>query len=202
LLAAAAGANASDAHKSDSHLKDPAAALYERSPFAHGYIHGYEDGYHAADQDLQFGRLGRGVRTKPAPHPENRIHSGDPASLRRGYEQGFAAGYRDSAAGREFRAIAALRSLAAVLPAGAPTLDRAFDHGFNDGYFAAEAYVAKSSRPINDFGYISAFCAEHLYRGKKSEAKASQCPGYTAGFRLGYADARLEKPPQTTASAK
>jgi len=202
VLAFTVSSRAADAHRPDTHLSDPAAALYARSPFAHGYIHGYEDGYHAADQDLQFGRLMRGVRSKPAPHPESKIGSSDPASLRKGYAQGFAAGYRDSAAGRDFRAIAALRTLASALPADAPTPDREFDRGFNDGYFAGEAYAATSNPPIHDLGYISRFCAEHVAGGKSPSAETHQCPGYTAGFRLGYSDARLPKQPQTRASAK
>ena len=201
VLGLALASSAADAHKADTHLSDPAAALYARSPFAHGYIHGYEDGYHAADQDLQFGRLMRGMRSKPGPHPENKISSSDRASCRKGYAQGFASGYRDSAAGRDFRAIAALRVLAAAVPADVPTADRGFDRGFNDGYFAGEAYAAKSNPPIKDLGYISAFCAE-WYGRKDPQAKPDQCQGYTAGFRLGYSDARLQKSPQTTASAK
>ncbi|HZU22530.1 MAG TPA: hypothetical protein VE998_06825, partial [Terriglobales bacterium] len=124
---------------SDQHLSDPAAALYQRSPFAHGYIHGYEEGFHVGDQDLQFGRLTRGDRRKTsAGHPRPALR-GESASFREGYDQGFTAGYRDSVAGREFRAIAALRQAAAALGEGARAQDDGgFDAAFMTGYFAGE----------------------------------------------------------------
>lgn len=194
-------------HKSDAHLNDPAAQLYTQSPFAHGYIHGYEDGFHTADQDLQFGRINRGVRGKMPAHPDANIETTDRGSFRKGYEQGFGAGYRDSAAGREFRAVAALREAALALQSGnAPANDPAFDHAFREGYFSGETYASRFPKPITDFNYVAAYCAAHV-KGMRSVADGgkppqSECPAYTQGFRIGYADVRIQQPAQTTASTK
>src|SRR5204863_4364538 len=78
------------------HFQDKAAPLYSRSAFAHGYIHGYEDGFHAADQDLHMGRLARGIAaTKPAGHPERRVSISDRTSFRKGDTDGLNTGYSD-----------------------------------------------------------------------------------------------------------
>src|SRR5206468_9458367 len=45
LLAPVAMAQRADRHM----LADDAQSLYRRSPFAHGYIHGYEEGFHCAN---------------------------------------------------------------------------------------------------------------------------------------------------------
>jgi hypothetical protein len=197
-------------NQSDPHLSDAAAALYQRSPFAHGYIHGYEEGFHAGDQDVQFGRLARGERTKRSSHPRTTMQSEDPASFHNGYEQGFSTGYRDSTAGREFRAIAALRQAAAALPAKpAEHANHAFDASFRTGYFAGEAYAAHTEKPLTDFNYVAGYCAgsaaatdPEAAKHAAKNARAADCSAYTQGFRIGYADARIQRPTQTTASAK
>src|SRR5438105_11399838 len=72
------------------HSQDKAAPIYSRSAFAHGYIHGYEDGFHAADQDLHMGRVARGVAaTKPTGHPERRVAVSDRHSFCKGENEGF-----------------------------------------------------------------------------------------------------------------
>lgn len=208
LLAIAASSFAQTAdRKPDAHLSDAAAPLYVHSSFAHGYIHGYEDGFHTADQDLQFGRLNRGVHRKMTGHPEANVETADRGSFRKGYEQGFGAGYRDSAAGREFRAVAALREAAATLSSVNPAgNDPALDHAFREGYFAGQSYASHSPKPITDFNYVAAYCAAHV-KGMRSVADRekppqSECPAYTQGFRIGYADTRIQQPAQTTASTK
>ena len=206
LIAPLSSAQTAD-HKPDVHLSDAAAPLYAHSSFAHGYIHGYEDGFHTADQDVQFGRLNRGVRRKMTGHPDNNIETADHGSFRKGYEQGFSAGYRDSAAGREFRAVAALREAAAALQLqNTGANDPAFDHAFREGYLAGQTYARRFPKPITDFNYVAAYCAAHV-KGMRSVADRekppqSECPVYTQGFRIGYADTRIQQPAQTTASTK
>src|SRR5205085_7083993 len=99
------------------------------------------------------------------------------------------------------RAVAALRQAAAALPPDPPArADRSFDSAFREGYFAGEGYAAHSAKPLNDFGYIASYCAASASR--KKSVPAAHCPAYTQGFRIGYADARIQQPAPTTASAK
>lgn len=201
VLALCAAVSAGE-HKPDPHLSDPAAVLYKESAFAHGYIHGYEAGFHAADQDLQFGRLARGTRTKPPSHPEHKFASSDPASARAGYRAGFDAGYRDAAEGREFRAVGALRVAAAAIPPDGRTDSHTFDAAFRSGYFAGRQYAEKNQQPLSDFGYITSFCVTHLHIGQDSKTAAGPCNAYTSGFRIGYGDQRVLQPERATASSK
>ncbi|MBV8207738.1 MAG: hypothetical protein JO041_13175 [Acidobacteria bacterium] len=199
----------------DPHFSDAAASLFTQSAFAHGYIHGYEDGFHAADQDLQFGRLSRGVHARARSHPENLIPSQNPASLRKGYSQGFVAGYADGAAGSEFRAISEMREAAAVLGTELPNNDAPgsgmamaanFNRGFEDGYFAGQAYAGKPRAPLGDFAYLTSFCMGHLYGPtaddkRLGDPQKAACRGYATGFRIGYSDIRSREA-NTRASAK
>lgn len=152
-----------------------------------------------------MGRIARGIHTRGSAHPENKFQSDDPRSFRSGYQQGFASGYRDSAAGREFRAMSALRAVAAGIPDASPAAYRVFDRGFQDGYTAGQIYADKNVKPLTDFKYVNGFCVTTLYGVKTRQPRVDvnvACKGYTGGFQLGYADARIQQPAQTTASAK
>src|SRR3954466_6699388 len=90
----------------DYHITgDPAHDTYLKSAFAHGHRHGYEEGYHAADNDLQFGRPAmQFASAKQVPEVLGyRKQFGRKDLFREGYKRGFIAGYEDSYAGREFR---------------------------------------------------------------------------------------------------
>src|SRR5437762_4986449 len=184
------------------HFQDKAAPIYSRSAFAHGYIHGYEDGFHAADQDLHMGRLARGIAaTKPAGHPERRVAISDRTSFRKGYTQGFNTGYSDGASGREFRAIDDLRIAAADLSPGDP--DPIFDRAFQQGYGAGRQYVINTTQPIADFSYAAGYCSKSLNSAPQKGDTAGVCNAYARGFRLGYDDGQLARSPQhVSASAR
>src|SRR5881394_3231825 len=84
---------------------DAAHQLYVNSVFAHGHRHGYEEGFHDAEVDLQ---MGRGFREFESPGKAPKMvgyvsEFGSKKLFRAGSEYGYLAGYSDSAAGRPFR---------------------------------------------------------------------------------------------------
>src|SRR5579859_7158158 len=106
LLLSSAALCAQDRHL----MSDPAAPLYRASPLAHGYIHGYEDGFHAATYDLVTGAKVKKPTERSGTH-DYQEGFGD----RTAFAQGYAAGFDDGAAdaqGDGFRAETRLRVLA------------------------------------------------------------------------------------------
>lgn len=173
LCAGALPASARD----DYHLAaDPARRVYQLSPFAHGYVHGYEDGFYLGDEDLHMARVPRSLQhskeSRRARGYESRF--GDKDSYREGYRQGMLVGYQDAISGGEFRAITEIRRLAAMLseaPAEPLSSSSAsFDRGFLEGYQAARSRSGDECSRDNN-GRPPAYCS-----------------GYRTGFRLGEAD--------------
>src|SRR5215470_5980325 len=84
LLAAAWMAAGTDP---EAHMNDPAGPLCARSAFAHGYLHGYEEGFHNADLDIHMGRISnqQASSSHKAPRPEKDAAMADSASFRAGY---------------------------------------------------------------------------------------------------------------------
>ena len=189
------------------YLDDQAQPLFLQSCFARGYLHGYEDGFHAGNEDYQFAQ---------PKQPDTRLRQqseqapkGTPGSDRRsfhaGYANGFMAGYNDSVSGNTFRALgeirAAAENLEAPLPPPALKVGLAFapmsatggagefDRAFSAGYVAGFDYTQENSRPINDFTYILSFCMS----GKLGKVGPSYCDAFARGFRLGYNDGQLRK---------
>ena len=97
----------------DQHVSaDRALSLYRRSVFAHGYIHGYEDGFREGDIDLQTGHDARDckhIKEFLAADRGYRHVFGSREQFRAAYRKGFASGYTDGLARRDFRAVAAAR---------------------------------------------------------------------------------------------
>ena len=190
LAAAMAPASAAD---SDSHMNDQSGPLCARSSFAHGYLHGYEDGFHEADQDIH---MGRGNASMPPPQKAWRAGKsapdGDRASFRKGYTQGYSAGFNDGISGRGFRAISELRIAAADLEAPSLASPPAigFDRGFATGYTAGRLYTAKNAAPIHDFNYVMGYCLASA----GGNPGPGYCDAYTRGFRVGYDDGALQRP--------
>src|SRR5258708_7028403 len=117
--AAALVCNAAN-HRTAASLQDRAAVLCQRSNFALGYLHGYEGGFHAADQDLQLGHVSTGIKSRLDARdlsPRSRMPIGDQGLYITGYRQGAEAGYADAIGEREFRAITELRQAADGLDA-------------------------------------------------------------------------------------
>lgn len=116
----------------DTHVTgDGAKSLYAASAFAHGLRHGYEEGFHDADRDLQlsvFSVEDLSVK-KPAKVIGYQPSFGSKESFRKGYAAGYRLGYADSLKGITFRMNPPSVDVAAVP-------DKDFDHGVQYGYVA------------------------------------------------------------------
>jgi len=140
---------------------DPGSALYQRSTFAHGFIHGYEQGYHFADLDYHVGRTDRklnDIREYRDASSGYRSSFGDQNIFRQGYRQGFSQGYDDSIHSRSFRAAMAAGTVADSLKTYVGS-NQELDAGFAAGYLAKQANPQSmpACRDGNSFGYCSGF---------------------------------------------
>ncbi len=155
-------------------------SLYKRSTFVHGYIHGYEDGFHWGDLDLQMGR---------PPHDPDLIPDyrqakdgfersfGPKQMWQHGFRNGFMSGYEDALHQRSFSAISRLRRVASGL-VEANKQSPIFDTAFLDGYGSGRkqgANDADSSTPDP----IVPPCMQ---------PPGEYCDAFERGFYLGYAD--------------
>ena len=172
---------------------DSSHAIYARSAFLHGHRHGYEEGFHAADQDLHLGRAPQ-VSNKRfwSPKPVGyRSDFGDKESFRCGFQAGFTAGYSVSYFGREFNHPP---NLIVQNPEGAvakktedaaeKTLTAIFDSGVLEGYRAATADAAHFEFRPGLAQNAQYFCRHNLVRGTSEQF----CQGYGSGYVLGKAD--------------
>jgi len=162
---------------------DPGSALYQRSIFAHGFIHGYEQGYHIADLDYHVGRTDRKLNdireyrdASSGYHPS----FGDRNTFRQGYRQGFIQGYDDSIHSRNFRAAMAASIVADSLKTYAGSIQE-LDAGFAAGYLAKHANLQSMSacKDGSSFGYCSGFAL-----GAEFAAISSGTSPVTAKARL------------------
>lgn len=163
----------------DHHVTgEPAQRLFRLSPFAHGYIHGYESGFGMGDEDVQMGRGGQHIEKTREFRSADRGYArafGDRESFRAGYREGLTVGYHEALSGGVFRALTALRRLATGLENGLVNsgADAPYDGGFLSGYRAARqdhpddcAAPAKATNP----------------------ARERFCSGFLDGYELGEAD--------------
>jgi hypothetical protein len=143
---------------------DPGSALYQRSIFAHGFIHGYEQGFHVADLDYHEGHTDRKLKEiRDYRNASSGYHSnfGDKDTFRQGYREGFTQGYDDSIHSRSFRAVMAASVVAGNLK----------------GY-------AGSSKEL-DAGFAAGYLAEHANPQNLSVCQAGSSFDYCNGFALG-----------------
>ncbi len=174
-------------------MTDAASVLYERSAFAHGYLHGYEQGFHLADLDIQMGHLLPGVQIRRDPRetdPHYRRTFGDKALFVAGFKLGMRAGYADSIGGVAFRAIFEMRQAATGLATGEPS--RHFDRGVYEGFLSGERQGANDVQHAVDLGGVAVNCLGQQTAGKSGDGQ-QYCDGYARGFQLGYNDSRGER---------
>ena len=178
----------------DPHMTDAASVLYGRSAFAHGYLHGYEQGFHLADLDIQMGHLLPGVQVRRDQHdrdPHYRPTYGDKTLFVAGFKLGMRAGYSDSIAGIAFRAVSEMRQAATGLSSSGSS--KPFDRGVYEGFLNGERQGAGDPHVIADFASVTTSCLAQ--RPGKQEDSQQYCDGYTRGFQLGYSDGRAERGP-------
>lgn len=168
------------AQRADNHLlADGAQSLYRRSAFAHGYIHGYEEGFHAANLDWHMGRT-RPDLTKQLHVSKNTKRQcgyapeyGDHKNFMKGFEQGYAEAYNDVFSDQSFRAIAEARAAAEGLDASGPHPSRTFDDGFLAGVTAAREGTA----PAKDLSGTTEWCIQNLH-----SSSPDYCDAYARGI--------------------
>jgi hypothetical protein len=167
---------------SERHLQPtPAGSLYADSAFAHGYRHGYEEGFHAADLDIHMGRepalnLSRS-ESKQAVH-QYRSFFGSKQLFEQGFDAGFHSGYSDAMSGGEYHLNQRVHTAAAglssdVLP---PTRRAHFDEGFAAGYASSQSPKAPGDGITTE--YVEQYC--------RTTASGPYALDYCSGFARGY----------------
>ena len=165
----------------DRHVQaNPSGALLLNSSFAHGFRHGYDQGFRVGDLDVQMGRSPR----LTAPHGQFRQAGheyksafGNKQSFQLGYEAGFRDGYSDAMSGLAYRASERARMAAAGLTdALAPSRRPYFDEGFTSGYRSALSSNAPKMTLSPD--YVQQYCERTLLGLHPVE----YCSGFSRGF--------------------
>src|SRR5207245_1811323 len=98
---------------SDVHLNVVWLKPWIATPQGHGYWHGYEDGFHSGDLDLQLQRLKTPLERVKLFQEARRGYEeafGDKKLFEEGYRRGYVAGYDDAASNRRFYALERLQA--------------------------------------------------------------------------------------------
>ncbi len=192
---------AASALAADDCAAGPAAELVRRSTFAHGYLHGYEAGFHAGDVDFHAARVRTPRQLRESDRPVGYLPEfGSRESFRSGFHGGFLAGYEDSIAGRDFRGF----HVVAAFADSDPAFPRDFDLGVADGYKAGQRLGIEDLQADADFNPEQAACpAKPDHDGRLPAYSEAYCSGYVAAYRLGYRDAfvRVSAAPDTSVVA-
>ncbi len=181
----------------DPHLGGALGDFFAHCPFAHGYVHGYEEGFHIGDADFHLGRE-RADRAVLQARRNNgyRTTFGNHDSYRFGYREGLLAGYNDSITGREFRAYEELRT---SRPAAQSMTFSELDRGFGIGYSLGHLAGSRSLDSDGDFDAEPAPCPAHAAAdGTLPPQSAAYCDGFAKAYVMGYRDAYLTRDEQAT----
>ena len=103
----------------DAFITDPDLRSYlDQTPYQHGSLHGYEDGYQAGDIDFHLQRPEPDFKKVKEFRAATRGYvDGDKEEFRTGYQDGYLLGYQDAHAGHSFAAIDRLQAAAEHKPA-------------------------------------------------------------------------------------
>ena len=143
--------------------------LLQQSIFAHGFMHGYEDGFRMADSDYQIGRRPRAIETTPQYKRADQAYRnsfGNRDEFRQGYREGLRSGYEDSIHNHKYRALAAAHFATRGLDAE-ERINRWFDAGFIAGFQAAANPATRKME----------FCG-----GAQDATDPRYCDGFGRGF--------------------
>ena len=96
----------------DTFIPDPALRDYlDKTPYQHGSLHGYEDGYQTGDIDFHLQRPQPDfTKVKEYRSATRGYVDGDKEQFRSGYRDGYQLGYEDAKEGRAFVAIERLQA--------------------------------------------------------------------------------------------
>ena len=173
--------------QSDVHLVDsPAKSLFHRSAWAHGYIHGYEAGFHQGNLDLHMARRPQDPHEvkeyKKSGHCY-RPDFGNRHEFGKGYGSGFEVGYLDGWAGKEFRAASEANRLSSFVDDGNQDDKQSghLDTYLDSGYLQGRRSGLSDARAKVEFRDGDSQCPD--------SAKTPQfCRAYQAGYKWGYSD--------------
>jgi hypothetical protein len=196
LAAIASAQKAPDPH----YFAHRTRAIAQRSAFVHGYLHGYEEGFHLADLDIHMGRGVRDIsKCKEAREAAGyRREFGLKHVFESGYRQGVRVGYADGIAGRAFRAVDELEAIGTVAPEAARP-DATFDQGFSAGYASGQHQGLEEGRRKLKFTPPLAACPP---LPAKALDQQTFCAAYVGGYRMGYADGFTNVARRGTAQAE
>ena len=167
----------------ERHLQDGStAALLSDSAFAHGYRHGYDEGFHLGDLDIHMGRPARvatGFKEYRQAGREYNSAFGSKELFDEGYRAGIRCGYSDAMAGFEYRASRRTREAADGLSVLPPSRRKFFDEGFAGGYKSAQSHDAPAP------GVTSAYLEQHCEKTASHSRPLEYCSGFSRGYLLG-----------------
>jgi hypothetical protein len=178
----------------DVHLVDsPGKVLFTHSSWSHGYLHGYESGFHQGNIDLHMSREIRNPHAvkeyKQSGH-SYRSHFGSREEFESGFGAGFEVGYLDAASGREFRAasevIRTSTDISSTPLADSIVSDRYFDLVLENGYMAGRRKGLNDGRAKSSFDESEATCPQ-------DPKMLDFCSAYKSGFRWGYSDGYMNQ---------
>jgi len=189
-------------------LQDSCRKVYTTSAFAHGHRHGYEEGFHAGDEDYHLRHVPNPTG-KSAKQTGYKREFGDKKIYMRGFSSGFQAGYADSYSGQAFRSNQEIAEL--EIPPAQPLVERAakvvsnylppndpktFDLGVEQGY--------KDGSSSTDAASFAPGLGEQALVKCESEHQHQPafCGGYAIGFVLGKDDIRSLRALEVMDSAK
>jgi len=181
----------------DIHLvESPAKGLFHRSAWAHGYIHGYEAGFHQGNLDLHMARPIQDPHSVKEFKKSSKVYHasfGNRPEFEKGYGSGFEVGYLDGSSGRDFRAASETNRISSAMevpkdvdPKQAEQLDVMLDAGYLQGRRTGLG----DARAKTDFRATEVPCPE----AAKSRAN---CTAYQSGFRWGYSDGYSNQRPES-----
>lgn len=177
----------------DDCAQGPAGTLVHTSAFAHGYLHGYEAGFHTGDMDFHIAQ----ARDPREMRELERLAGYQPSfgsrtSFNAGFRRGLFAGYQDGVSGRDFRAFQWLS--ASITEDASRPAD--FDQGFQEGYKAGENSGAGDLDHDRDFDPGAGVCpARTDPNGRLPASSQAYCAGYLSAYRVGYTDGFLYASP-------
>jgi hypothetical protein len=185
------------AQEKDAHYLTPRIApTARRSTFIHGYLHGYEEGFHNADFDLHMGRVARGDYAPEAKPGGYRKQFGPKRMFESGFREGFRVGYADAAAGRSFRAIQNVEAASESDTATDVREMLSFDEGIRQGYIAGQHQGLSDARGQHE-SKPSPMCPV-----KSDATKQEFCVAYASGYGMGYSDGYVNQAKTVVAEAK
>ncbi len=174
----------SAAAQHDAHfLAARTSAIAHHSAFAHGYLHGYEDGFSAGDLDLQMAHPPIIAERLKADEKASgyRREFGEKRFWETGFRQGFHVGYADAVGGRSFRAVDEVQRLGE--PAGTKAVpSAAYDAGMQRGYVSGRAQGLADGRARRAESTVAPKCPLNGVHYEEF------CAAFRGAYRMGYAD--------------